>query len=47
MENFYPFADELAPEFEPVEELKSNWEDSIIAILTKTPDPRLTNEHDN
>ena len=46
MESFYPFADELAPEFEPVEELQSNWEDSVMSILLGVPDPRLTNDYE-
>lgn len=27
--------------------LHSNWEDSVIAILSGNPDPRLTNDYDN
>lgn len=43
MENFYPFADEMWPEFEH-EEMTSNFGDMITAILTKTIDPRFLND---
>ena len=27
--------------------LRSNWEDSVIAILTQNPDPRLIEQYDS
>ena len=41
MESFYHFSDELAPEFEPMEELTSNYEAMVEALISLTPDPRL------
>jgi len=41
MESFYNFSDELAPEFEPVEELGSNFQAMIDAIILGIHDPRL------
>lgn len=44
MESFFSYSDEMAPEFEPVEEITSNFDDMITAIISKTPDPRFYEE---
>lgn len=41
MESFYNFADEMWPEFEPVEELGSNFSAMIDALILGVHDPRL------
>ena len=41
METFFWFSDQIEAPDEPVQELTSNFDDMITAILTQTPDPRL------
>lgn len=41
MERIFLFADEMGPEFEPVEELTSNYESMVEALISQTPDQRL------
>lgn len=41
METFFSFSDQIEPPDEPVQELTSNFDDMITAIVIWTPDPRL------